>query len=75
MRCIETEETRMKSRTLLECTVDLSQPAPELAAVITAVLAYHPESQADILRALDYEIGTALATLDKEAAGDGASDI
>lgn len=65
----------MKSRTLLECTVDLSQPVPELAAVISAVLAYHPESQADILRGLDYEIGTALAALETEAAGDGAGGI
>ncbi|KAA8750127.1 hypothetical protein [Paenibacillus sp. UASWS1643] len=71
----------MKSRTLLECTVDLAQPAPELAAVISAVLAYHTDGQAEILRALDYEIGTALAALEtkaaaeSEAAGDGASDI
>lgn len=65
----------MKSRTLLECTVDLAQPAPELAAVISAVLAYHPDGQADILRALDYEIGTALAALEKEETADGTSDI
>lgn len=64
----------MKSRTLLECTVELEAPVSELAAVISAVLAYHPDNQAEILRALDHEIGTALAALDKEAA-DGASDI
>ncbi|WP_145412543.1 hypothetical protein [Paenibacillus xylanexedens] len=69
----------MKSRTLLECTVDLAQPVPELTAIISAVLAYHPDGQADILRALDNEIGAALAALEREtesgAANDGASDI
>lgn len=69
----------MKTRTLLECTVDLAQPVPELTAVISAVLAYHPDGQADILRALDIEIGSALASLEKaaetEAADDGASGI
>ncbi len=69
----------MKSRTLLECTVDLAQPVSELTAVISAVLAYHPDGQADILRALDIEIGSALAALEKEteseAADDGAGDI
>lgn len=65
----------MKSRTLLECTVDLAQPVPELTAAISAVLAYHPNGQADILRALDIEIGSALAALEQEAADDGASDI
>ncbi|WP_339306935.1 hypothetical protein [Paenibacillus sp. FSL R5-0519] len=64
----------MKSRTLLECTVDLAQPVSELTAVISAVLAYHPVSQADILRALDHEIGTAMAALETEA-DDGAGDI
>ncbi|WP_427050360.1 hypothetical protein [Paenibacillus sp. TC-CSREp1] len=51
----------------------------ELTAVISAVLAYHPDGQADILRALDIEIGSALAALEKEteseAADDGAGDI
>lgn len=65
----------MKTRTLLECIVDLAQPVPELTAVISAVLAYHPDGQADILRALDIEIGSALASLEKEAADDGASGI
>ena len=65
----------MKSRTLIECTVDLAQPVPELTAVISAVLAYHPDGQAEILRALDYEIGTALAALETEETTDGAGDI
>ncbi|KLU55477.1 hypothetical protein EL84_25890 [Paenibacillus sp. VT-400] len=65
----------MKSRTLLECTVDLAQPVPEITAVISAVLAYHPDGQAEILRALDYEIGTALAALETEETADGAGDI
>lgn len=65
----------MKSRTLLECTVDLAQPVPELTAVISAVLAFHPDGQVEILRALDYEIGTALAALETEETTDGAGDI
>jgi hypothetical protein len=66
----------MKSRTLLECTIDLAQPVPELSAVISAILAYHPDSQADILRAIDHEIGTALAQIEAETeAADGASGI
>lgn len=65
----------MKSRTLLECTVDLAQPVPELTAIISAVLAYHPDGQAEILRALDYEIGSALAALETEETTDGAGDI
>lgn len=65
----------MKSRVLLECTIDLAQPVPEITAVISEILAHYPDGQAEILRALDHEIGTALAALDKEVATDGASDI
>lgn len=60
----------MKSRTLLECTIDLAQPVPELSAVISAVLAYHPDSQAEILRAIDHEIGSALAAIEAEEEAD-----
>lgn len=60
----------MKSRTLLECTIDLAQPVPELSAVISAILAYHPDSQAEILHAIDHEIGSALATIEAEEEAD-----
>lgn len=65
----------MKSRTLIECTVDLAQPVPEITAVISAVLAFHPDGQAEILRALDYEIGSALAALETGESTNGTGDI
>lgn len=56
----------MKVRQLLECTVDLAQPLPELSAVISAVLAELPdvEARAEILRQLDDQITEALVALD-----------
>lgn len=68
----------MKSRALLECTLDLANPVPEIAAVISDVLAYHPQKQAEILHALDHEIGSALASLEESKGavadgGDGSS--
>lgn len=56
----------MKIRQLLECTVDLAQPLPELRAVITAVLSAIPdvEQRAELLRQLDDEIVAALLDLD-----------
>lgn len=56
----------MKIRQLLECTVDLAQPLPELRAVITAVLSAIPdvEQRAELLRHLDDEIVAALLALD-----------
>lgn len=56
----------MKVRQLLECTVDLAQPLPELSAVISAVLAALPdvEQRAELLRQLDDQITEALLALD-----------
>lgn len=53
----------MKVRALLECTIDTANPAPELAATISAVLAALPnaESRLSVLQTLDDEIGRALA--------------
>lgn len=52
----------MKARALVECTIDLSQPATEIIAVINAVLAALPEDKrVPVLEAVDIEIGTALA--------------
>lgn len=62
----------MKIRQLIEFTVDVSQPLPELSAIISAVLATIPdvEQRAELLRNLDDEINAALHTLDDE--GDSA---
>lgn len=53
----------MKARALLECTIDTANPAAELAATISAVLAVLPnaESRLSVLQTLDDEIGRALA--------------
>jgi hypothetical protein len=64
----------MKSRTLIECTIDLANPVTELAAVISAVLACHPDTQADILHAIDHEIGAALANIEAEESKEDAAD-
>lgn len=52
----------MKTRYLLECTIDLNAPIPELSAVISTVLSALPdvESRLTVLRALDAEITSAL---------------
>ncbi|OMF21897.1 hypothetical protein [Paenibacillus sp. FSL H8-0259] len=52
----------MKARALLELTVDLANPASELAAAISAVLgSIAPAQRESVLRSLDEEIGVALA--------------
>lgn len=56
----------MKRRQLIECTIDPSNPIPELSAVISAVLEYHPDEQADILYLLYREIECALTQLESE---------
>lgn len=65
----------MKLRQLLEFTVDISQPLPELSAVITATLSAIPdvEHRAEILRRLDDEIVAALCALD--AAEETAEEV
>lgn len=56
----------MQARNLLECTIDLTQPLPELTAVISAVLSAHPDvdTRLAVLHALSDEITTALLTLE-----------
>lgn len=63
----------MKARQLIECTVDLSQPASELSAVITAVLSAVPtvDQRAEILRQIDDEIVAALLALEEAEKDDG----
>ena len=51
----------MKLRQLLELTFDISDPVHEQSTVISAVIGCHPDKQTDILRALDEQIGIALA--------------
>lgn len=54
----------MKVRALLELTVDLANPAAELAAAISAVLgSIAPGQREVVLRSLDEEIGVAIASL------------
>lgn len=61
----------MKLRQLIECTIDLSDPIPEIAGVISAVIGCHPDKQTEILRALDEQIGMALAEIEaKDVAED-----
>lgn len=57
----------MKARALIECTIDTAHPAAELAAAITAVLSALPdvETRMNVLRALDEEIGRALAEVEQ----------
>jgi len=56
----------MQARNLLECTIDLTQPLPELTAVISAVLSALPDvdTRLAVLHALSDEITTALLTLE-----------
>ncbi len=56
----------MQARNLLECTIDISQPLPELTAVISAVLSALPDvdTRLAVLHALGDEITTALLTLE-----------
>ncbi|GAA0397977.1 hypothetical protein [Paenibacillus motobuensis] len=56
----------MKLRQLLEFTVDISQPLPELSAVISATLSAIPDTEhrVEVLRRLDDEIVAALCALD-----------
>ncbi|GGG15810.1 hypothetical protein [Paenibacillus aceti] len=56
----------MIQRNLIECTIDISQPLPELAAVISAVLATRPDVDAriELLHALEDQITTALLALE-----------
>lgn len=65
----------MKLRQLLEFTVDVSDPIAELSAVISAVLATHPDKQADILRGLDEQIGLALAEIETEKSDEEVTEV
>ncbi|AIQ13624.1 hypothetical protein [Paenibacillus durus] len=60
----------MKARALLECTIDTANPAAELSATISAVLAVLPTEgqRLSVLRSLDDEIGRALADYETEGA-------
>jgi hypothetical protein len=65
----------MKTRYLLECTIDTSTPIPELTAVISAVLTALPdvESRLTVLRALDAEITAALVAAENAKDTEGAA--
>ncbi|MCY9579286.1 hypothetical protein [Paenibacillus alvei] len=56
----------MKLRQLIECTIDISDPVPELASVISSVIGCHPDKQTEILRALDEQIALVLAEIESK---------
>lgn len=53
----------------IDVTIAVAEPVTELAQVISAVIAYHPGKQAEILRALNEAITKALD--DAVVAADG----
>ncbi|MFR9710258.1 hypothetical protein ACL02P_12690 [Paenibacillus sp. MB22_1] len=65
----------MQARNLLECTIDLTQPLPELTAVISAVLSALPDvdTRLAVLHALEDRVTTALLTLEDEIGEEGVS--
>ncbi|MNM96143.1 hypothetical protein D3C81_1086100 [compost metagenome] len=64
----------MKTRALIECTIDTASPAAELSAAINAVLAVlpTPDQRMAVLQTLGDDIGRALA--DYEAANKPEED-
>ena len=60
----------MKSRTLMEFTVDVAHPVGELSVVISEVLGVHAGSRLDILRGLDTVIGEAIVQLEQNEGAD-----
>lgn len=51
----------MRARALIECTIDLANPAGEITDVVSAVLgSIAPGQRESVLRALDEAIGAAL---------------
>lgn len=60
----------MKTRHLIEFTVDTANPIGEISAVISEVIRVHEKSRLDILRGLDTVIGEALAQLEHSEGAD-----
>lgn len=57
----------MKTRALLELTVDLANPAAELTDAISVVLgSIAPGQRESVLRSLDEAVGVALAEFETE---------
>lgn len=65
----------MKLRQLLEFTVDASDPVGEVSAIISALLAIHPDKQSDILRGIDEQIGIALVGLETEVHDEAGTEV
>ncbi|MEK5420163.1 hypothetical protein [Paenibacillus sp. FSL L8-0708] len=57
----------MEKRCLIEFTVDVANAAADLTEMITDILAVNPGRELDILRALDNDIGIALAQVEGSA--------
>ena len=49
---------------VLEIKLDINKPVEELTQIITTVLSSHPLNQKEIRKALDLEIGNALAAIE-----------
>lgn len=60
----------MRTRLLIECSIDLSKPVEEVSAVISNVITLLPHQKLDILRALDFEIGSAINDIEMKQAGE-----
>lgn len=53
----------MARMTKVELLIDLTTPVEEIAAVINIMLQAYPDQQTEILKAVDHNIGDALAKL------------
>lgn len=60
---------------VFEIKLDINKPVEELTQIITAVLSSHPLNQKEILKALDLEIGNALAVIEIKEQKENAKDI
>jgi hypothetical protein len=60
---------------VLEIKMDINKPVEELTQIITALLSSHPLNQKEILKALDLEIGNALAAIEIEKQKETAEAI
>ncbi|WP_339292743.1 hypothetical protein MKY48_08745 [Paenibacillus sp. FSL W8-0187] len=55
----------MARMTKVELLIDLTTPVEEIAAVINIMLQAYPDQQLEILKAVDHNVGDALAKLQK----------
>lgn len=51
--------------TKVDVSLDVTQPAQEVASVITLILSMYPGREIEILSQIDEEVGSALAALER----------